>query len=234
MKNGLTAVRPTLIIAHPTLPMNSKLLLVRHGQTDWNLKQRLQGHTDRPLNGVGRRQALAAAERLRDADVDIIVSSDLARAHETAIVIAEQLGLDIEVDARLREYGFGHWEGLTWNAIAEQYPAEAEAWRSDRRHAPPGGESLADVNRRLTALLAELVQRQGTILLVGHGGSLRSIGCILLGLPIEHHWRLRMDNVAISSFLLHERGSILERWNDHSHAGRQAVPSATMRAHHSS
>src|SRR5436190_1312043 len=89
------------------------LLLVRHGETDWNAAGRLQGHTDRPLNEYGRRQAKELADRLAGEGADAIYASDLSRAKETAEIVGERLGLTVVIDADLREKNWGSWEGLT-------------------------------------------------------------------------------------------------------------------------
>ena len=89
------------------------LLLVRHGETDWNAEGKLQGHTDRPLNAYGRRQAQTLAERFASESIDALYASDLSRARETAEILGAKLGLGVEVDPDLREKNWGNWEGLT-------------------------------------------------------------------------------------------------------------------------
>ena len=89
------------------------ILLVRHGETDWNLQRRVQGHSDTPLNDNGRAQALALADTLDDVELDAVYASDLARAFETARIVAERRGLTVTSVPGLRERNFGTWEGLT-------------------------------------------------------------------------------------------------------------------------
>ena len=98
----------------------TKLLLVRHGETDWNRHGRWQGGSDTQLNDLGREQARALAEEL-DGEIDVLYSSDLARARETAEIVAAKLGLEVRLDPRLRERGFGSWEGLTTIEIEERF-----------------------------------------------------------------------------------------------------------------
>src|SRR5262245_65615545 len=100
----------------------TELLLTRHGETDWNREHRVQGHTDVPLNENGREQARALAERLVDVPLAAIYASDLARARETAEIVARRLGLGVVLDPGLREKNFGSWEGLTDVEIAERFP----------------------------------------------------------------------------------------------------------------
>ena len=139
------------------------LLFVRHGETDWNAEGRLQGHTDRPLNEYGRRQAQALADRLAaGAPVDAIYASDLARAKETAEIVGERLGLPVVVDADLREKHWGNWEGLT--------PDERAAIEFV-------GESTVDHRDRVMRAVRRIVERHPgqRIVVVTHGGSLRRI-----------------------------------------------------------
>src|SRR5688500_9075185 len=102
--------------------MPTTILLVRHGETDWNLERRVQGHSDRPLNDTGRRQAIELATALGDEPVDAIYSSDLVRAHETARILAERRGLGVTVIPELREKSFGTWEGLTDREVLQRFP----------------------------------------------------------------------------------------------------------------
>src|SRR4029079_3482461 len=98
------------------------ILLARHGETDWNVERRVQGHSDTPLNDTGRGQARALAEELAGEPIDAVYSSDLVRAHETARLVAEQRGLDVTAIRDLREKHFGTWEGLTDVEIHDRFP----------------------------------------------------------------------------------------------------------------
>src|ERR1700741_2656837 len=106
----------------------TELLLVRHGETDWNRERRFQGHADQPLNETGREQARAPATDLDGNGIDLIYTSDLARARETAEIVGAQLGLDVVAMRELREIDVGEWEGLTWQEIEERYPEGARKW----------------------------------------------------------------------------------------------------------
>ncbi len=151
--------------------MTTTLLLVRHGETDWNADGRLQGHTDRPLNDYGRRQAARLAEELAGEQIDAVYASDLARARETAEILAERLGLPVVVDAGLREKDWGSWEGLT--------PAE-------RATVEYVGESTGAHRERVLATVRRIAERHpgGHVLVVTHGGSLRRIQSAVLGMAL--------------------------------------------------
>jgi broad specificity phosphatase PhoE len=144
------------------------LLLVRHGETDWNAEGRLQGHTDRPLNDYGRRQAGALAEELAADSIDAAYSSDLARARETAEIVAARLGLAVSVDPGLREKNWGSWEGLT---------------PDERLKVDYVGESTqAHRERTLASLLAIAERHPGErVLVVTHGGSVRRVQAAVSG-----------------------------------------------------
>jgi broad specificity phosphatase PhoE len=147
------------------------LLLVRHGETDWNAEGRLQGHTDRPLNEVGRRQATALADRLDGDEITAVYASDLARARETAEILAERLGLAVVTDPDLRERNWGSWEGLTGTERdGVEYVGEA----SDAH-----GERVLRAVRRIAE-----VHPGERIVVVTHGGSLRRIQVAAYGMAL--------------------------------------------------
>ena len=144
------------------------LLLVRHGETDWNAEGRLQGHTDRPLNEYGRRQARELAGRLADEQVDAVYASDLARARETAEIVAGRLGLPVAIDPDLREKNWGTWEGLTGD---------------ERVHVELVGESTEAHRERTMRALERIAAAHpsGRVVVVTHGGSLRRVQAALQG-----------------------------------------------------
>ena len=210
-----------------------RLLLVRHGETEWTRTGRYQGVTDTALSDVGRSQAEALATRLAGEKLTAIFSSDLQRALHTAAPIARAHKHQVRLEPRLREIGFGAWEGLTWAQIQEQDPQTWAQWTVDPMSAmPAGGESLASIADRLGHLLTDLAARPDdqTILLVAHGGSLRVLICLALGLSPGSAWSLRMDNGALSElYLWPGAGSrvkaILALLNDRHHLQEQPAPS---------
>jgi broad specificity phosphatase PhoE len=147
----------------------TELLLVRHGETDWNREHRVQVHTDVPLNAAGREQARRLAERLLDVALEAAYSSDLGRARETAEAVARSQGLEVQLDRDLREKNFGSWEGLTDVEIAERFPDAVRGGWGD-------GETSDEVATRVLGALERIRSRHdGTVLVVSHGGPLRAI-----------------------------------------------------------
>ncbi|HVQ97362.1 MAG TPA: glucosyl-3-phosphoglycerate phosphatase, partial [Mycobacterium sp.] len=134
-----------------------RLLLVRHGQTDFNAGSRMQGQLDTELTDLGRAQAAAAAEVLSKHQPLLIVSSDLRRAYDTAVVLAERTGAPVRADTRLRETHLGDWQGMTHTQVDAVTPGARLAWRDDATWAPHGGESRVDVAARGLSLIAELL-----------------------------------------------------------------------------
>ncbi len=197
----------------------TRLLLVRHGLTDWNAAQRFQGQHDVPLNEVGQRQAAALAGRLAGYAFESIFVSDLTRAVATAQAITSCHICSITVEPRLREISFGEWEGLTYAEIAARNPVLLAAWEKNIENAPPGGETLAQLAGRVQAVLDELqrVYADDTLLLVAHGGTLQVLICLAMGLPPENYWHFRLSPASLSEIALYPRGGILNLFNDTSH-----------------
>jgi broad specificity phosphatase PhoE len=151
------------------------LFVARHGQTDWNLEHRWQGHADPCLNATGREQAAELGESLAGSGIDAVVSSDLRRAAQTAEIAAARLGLPVELDPRLREVDVGEWSGLTSAEVEARYP---DGYR--RRHAGTTGwdhgEDLDAMGERVVAALLDLAARYSDrrVLVVTHGGPVRA------------------------------------------------------------
>ena len=147
------------------------LLLVRHGETDWNAEGKLQGHTDRPLNDFGRRQANTLADRLAGEEIAAIYSSDLARAKETAEIVGARVGVPVVVDPDLREKNWGTWEGLTGD---ERAKVEFE------------GESTEEHRDRTMRAIARIVEHHPgeRVVVVTHGGSVRRVQAAVSGFAL--------------------------------------------------
>src|SRR5215210_4306248 len=148
--------------------MPTRIILARHGETDWNRERRWQGHSDRPLNDTGREQAEALAGELAGEPISAIYSSDLVRAHETARIVAERLGLDVVAVPGLRERRFGSWEGLEDVEVERRFPGV---------RSPPDGETREEMSRRVLDSLNEIAagNRGETVLVVSHGGPIRAL-----------------------------------------------------------
>jgi glucosyl-3-phosphoglycerate phosphatase len=173
-----------------------RLVLLRHGQTAYNLNSRMQGQLDTELTDLGRAQAVAAAAELAKHQPLLIVSSDLRRAYDSAVALEERTGLPVRVDERLRETHLGDWQGMTHSEIDREAPGARRAWREDATWAPHGGESRIDVAERSLPLIAELVVREPDwggagepgrpVVLVTHGGLIAALTAALLGLPVSN------------------------------------------------
>jgi probable phosphoglycerate mutase len=165
-----------------------RLVLWRHGQTVWNAESRHQGQIDIPLNEVGIEQARHAAQTLLAMKPTHVIASDLSRALETGRTLSDLAGIDLTVDARLRETFAGEWQGMTRNEIMAKYPEDYAAWGGDSEIRPGGGETRWEVSERVveaieSALLS--VPAGGTLVVASHGGALRSALGRLLGLAPE-------------------------------------------------
>ncbi|WP_458316633.1 glucosyl-3-phosphoglycerate phosphatase [Mycolicibacterium brisbanense] len=172
-----------------------RLLLLRHGQTEYNAGSRMQGQLDTELSDLGRDQAAAAAEVLAKRQPLLIVSSDLRRALDTAMTLGDRAGLPVQIDERLRETHLGDWQGLTHLEVDAVAPGARAIWRDDARWAPHGGESRVDVARRSVPLVSEIVATQHEwgldeperpVVLVAHGGLIAALTAGLLGLPVDN------------------------------------------------
>ncbi|MCS7308972.1 MAG: histidine phosphatase family protein [Armatimonadetes bacterium] len=204
-----------------------RVLLVRHGETDWNLQMRFQGQTDVKLNARGIEQAEAIASRLRDEQLQAIYSSDLQRAMQTAHIIARYHGIPPIPDADLRELSYGVWEGMSREEIlASEWAELFEKYRRDSlRYRPPGAEYPEQILERSRRVLQRVVQthREGTICLVGHGGSLRALLCVALSAPLESFRRIRLDNASLSAIECYPDGMWVSLLNDTCHLAREKV-----------
>lgn len=180
---GATIVRPAAM----------RLFLVRHGEAQGNQEGRYLGWEDPPLTADGEAQAARLARRLEEVGLTLICSSDLRRARDTATAIAAPHGLPVRTDPSLREAHFGEWSGLAYDEISRIAAKRLEAWIADpERHAPPGGETLAQLRDRATAALP----RQDGALVVAHGGTLRALLSHWTGRPF---WEMRAPPASLTS-----------------------------------
>ena len=192
-----------------------RLLLVRHGRTAYNSQARLQGQVDIPLDDVGRWQArTAAALLLARHEPTAIVTSDLTRAHETASFLARASSLDLVVDPRLRERGFGVWEGLTGDDLRRDWADEFAVWRAGGQPEGVGAETRAEVAARTLEGITEHVAalgRDDTLVVVSHGSAISSAVGALLGMPEDWHGFSGMLNAHWTE-LVATRGDFAPSW----------------------
>ena len=182
------------------------LLLVRHGETDWNREGRWQGHSDTHLNEIGRAQAERVAGELDG--VDVVYSSDLARARETAEIIAGRSGLPVRLDARLRERSFGAWEGLSAAEIEAEFRDAHLRWLAGEGPGADDAEPFDAFGRRVREALGEILERHPdeTVLVVAHGGTVRVIHALAGGLDYvrDHRSIPGVPNCVVSKYAVAE------------------------------
>ena len=192
----------------------SRLIVVRHGETQWNVERRIQGSSDIPLNDAGLAQVAATGAALaREVRGPVtLVTSPLQRTFETARPLAEALGVEIQTDARLIERAYGVWEGLTPEQRRETHPVQHEAW--SRGHEPQleGYETHDQVAARVRAAADEWLSRaEGDLVFVTHGSSGRMLILSLLGLPQDSPLIGYLANATWSILAAHHRGwSLIE------------------------
>ena len=204
----------------PTRAEPTATLLLRHGQTLMSVERRYSGRTDAPLTAAGVQQAAAAAKRLAQADIGVIVTSPLQRAAQTAQEVAAVTGAPVVTDDGFRETDFGAWDGLTFTEVNERWPAEMAAWLADPQVAPPGGESFTDVSARvITALHRVLAGRAGqTVLIVSHVTPIKTLVAAALLAPPAAMFRMHLDLAALSEIDWYADGpALLRSFNDTGH-----------------
>ena len=209
---------------------STRILLIRHGETAWNAERRLQGHIDIALNAEGERQAAALAAALAGEQFDAIVSSDLRRAHQTAMSVARLHDQPVRTDPALRERCYGAFEGLLYAEIEQRYPAQFAAWQArDVDSTVPDGERKAETFRqffqRSTASIAAWGDKYpgGTLALVAHGGVLECAYRAALGLSLETPRTFKVLNASINRFTIQEGKLVLDSWGEVAHLQQGAL-----------
>ena len=170
--------------------MATTILLARHGESDWNRSEQWQGLADRPLTELGREQAHALADRLRDVDLDAIYSSDLLRARDTAEVVAGDHGLEVTEVPALSEVDVGSWSGLTRTEAMSRFPEGYARW-IDGGEGWDDGETYEQLRDRVVTAIHEIAADHdgGRILVVAHGGTIRAIHAAALGVDVTTYRR---------------------------------------------
>jgi broad specificity phosphatase PhoE len=188
------------------------ILLARHGESDWNRTRRWQGHADRPLTALGRRQARELAERLANTELDAVYSSDLQRARETAEIVASGRGLAVHELPALREVDVGSWSGLTRDEAAERFPDAYKRWE-EGGEGWDDGETYEQLGDRIIGAVKRIAADHPgeRVLVVTHGGSIRAIHADALGLDIHTYRRIqRVEPNATLSAVCVEGGRLTE------------------------
>jgi probable phosphoglycerate mutase len=201
----------------------TRICFVRHGETNWNIEQRLQGQMDLALNATGEAQAVAVGRRFVGSTATALYSSDLLRARQTAQPIAEALHLPIVLLPALRERHFGRCEGMTLEEISHQYDDDARAIQChDPDYASPGGgESRRQHQVRILGCIEHLVREHAgqSIVVVTHGGALDVIYRRARQLPLEAPRDYPIPNAGINWIAIDGEQWSIERWGDDAHLG---------------
>jgi broad specificity phosphatase PhoE len=194
----------------------TEILLIRHGETDWNAAEVFRGRIDVSLNERGIQQAGLLARYMDGLTLDAIYSSPLKRAWQTAEAIARMKGQQVEAAPGLLDFDFGEWQGLSRSEVQQKYPEAYADWLNrPERLRVPGGEDLGKVEERALPLVDGIIAN-GTAraALVTHRVVMKVIICALLGLDSSHFWNIKLDTCGISTFI-HESGRfVLARHND--------------------
>jgi probable phosphoglycerate mutase len=213
--------RPSASGWRPAQGRPTTTLLLRHGQTALSAERRFAGRGDIPLTGLGLEQAAAVAARLAArGGIDLVLTSPLRRARQTAQAVADAAGVPLAVDDDLAETDFGSWEAMSFAEVMAGWPDELAAWQADAAAAPPGGESFAEVAVRVDAALDRLlaVHQGQTVVVVSHVTPIKTMVCRALLAPTAALFRMHLDVAALSEAAWFADGpALLRSLNDTAH-----------------
>lgn len=199
----------------------TRVLLVRHGRIAWNARAARAGWTDVPLDEQGERESQLISDRLRSIEIAAVYSSDLGRARRTAEIIASPHGLDVRIDADLREINYGEWEGLEIDEIVRSYGEDAISdWIEDPANFRiPGGETFGELRDRAIPAMSRIAaaHRGETIVVVGHKSLNRVLICQWLGMDLSRYAQIEQKNAALNSAVFDGNRVVLETVNDVCH-----------------
>ena len=203
----------------------TRIIFVRHGETDWNVTHRYQGQTDIPLNDKGKHQAELVAKRLASEEIAAVYASDLTRAIYTAKAIAQEHQLDVISMAEFREISFGEWEGSSFSSLDIGARGQIDKIFTDPANIEvPGGENFQQVQKRAVSGIEKLIDKHPdeTVVVVSHGAAIRTILCHALGMSLANVWSIRQDNTAINKIAYYtsegaRSSMIVELVNDAGH-----------------
>ncbi|MDP7286225.1 MAG: histidine phosphatase family protein [Dehalococcoidales bacterium] len=197
----------------------TEIMLVRHGETEWNVGEVFRGRVDMELNETGTKQAEKLAEYLGNQRLKIIYSSPLQRALKTAEIIARQHKIEVTIAPGLIDFNYGQWQGLSHRKVKDRYKELYGEWiNHPERVKIPDGENLEDVRQRTMAVVNDIITgHNGTVVLVSHRVVNKVLICALLGLDDSHFWKIKQDTGGLTIFT-HENGRfVLTRHNDTSY-----------------
>ena len=192
------------------------IMLIRHGDTDWNVEEIFRGRVDVKLNETGIKQAQLLSKYLGDAPIGAVYSSPLKRAVKTAEIIAGPHNIGVKPSQELIDFDYGEWQGLSHDAVKDRYKTLYEEWlKKPHLVKIPKGESLDDVSKRAVSLVDRVTaNHEGTVALVSHRVIHKVIICALLGLDNSHFWNIKLDTCGITTFIYQDKRFILEKHND--------------------
>jgi probable phosphoglycerate mutase len=192
------------------------IILVRHGETDWNVEEIFRGGIDVELNDTGIKQAQLLAEYLADVPIEEIYSSPLKRALKTADLIARHRNVSVKVASELTDFNYGEWQGLSHGIVKEKYTELYGEWlKNPHLVKMPKGESLDEVRKRAVGLVEKVIAKhEGTVALVSHRVIHKVLICALLGLDNSHFWNIKLDTCGVTVFTYENERFVLVRHND--------------------
>lgn len=209
----------------------TRVVLIRHGQTEWNNAGRYQGQSNTELSDAGCRQAEMLAENFPVKNVDCVYSSDLNRAFATAKAVAKCFNLEVIPEKAFRELDFGDWEGLTYEEINHKWPEEvADFFGAPEKLKIPNGETFSQAAQRSVKRLKEIIaDNEGkTIVVAAHGAVIRSMLATLMHIPLHYIWSIRQDNTAVNVLRFDGDYVMVEAINSTAHLGKY-IPAGVVK-----
>ena len=201
----------------------TEIILIRHGETEWNVAEIFRGRIDVELNETGTKQAELLAEYLSDAKIDAIYSSPLKRALKTAELIAGYHEVNVEIAPGLIDFDYGKWQGLPHQEVKDKYKELYAEWINNPHQMKiPAGESLDDVRERALGVVDDVIRHEGAVALVSHRVVNKVLICALLGLDNSHFWNIKQDTCGTTIFAYENGRFILTKHNDTSYLAQQA------------
>lgn len=200
--------------------MANTFYIVRHGQTNWNILGKTQGHGNSDLTKKGEEQALELSEAIKKYPIDYIYTSDLGRAVQTAEIVGNSIGLSVNKTEALREMGFGVWEGLLIDEIKKDHADTYSTWRNQPHLVNiPNGETLHIIKDRVDKFISEINKQYDNkhILLVSHSVTVRVMLLSFLNSGMENIYRIKQDNTALNVVEFRDYGPVIVKMNDTSH-----------------